>query len=398
MMSAKSTAASTPCRRTGWSVTSAQSSGVLGELEERVALTQRAVLGQGPAGLAHEPDRRALDGLTPQRTDEERLGHAPRLAPEMQAVPAHPVPAGPLAVRWLGYEVGALQAGVEGRARVELENAGSARLARRLRLVPLARRPRQPDPLGRAPDAAPPPPARRARERRGRSARADPAGSLPARVRSRARGPLLALRDRQRAARRGGRGRQARRIRPRRPPPARGRARRRTGTSSTRAAHEEGYAAVGGSLDAGRSRELAAYAPGRRPEPRASPSRSSARRSSHRSRRTATVAGLPAWRPETAEPWLYEPSIYDAGGSRARSTCDLGRRPALNTQRARGAQRDSTRLRRSTVHARPTHAAGCRRRAARAGPRSAGVIGFTQRRIVTTQSYCLTPPGRSSSR
>ena len=28
MMSAKSTAASTPCRRTGWSVTSAQSSGV----------------------------------------------------------------------------------------------------------------------------------------------------------------------------------------------------------------------------------------------------------------------------------------------------------------------------------------------------------------------------------
>jgi len=44
----------------------------------------------------------------------------------MQAVPAHPVPAGPLAVRWLGYEVDALQAGVEGRARVELENAGSA--------------------------------------------------------------------------------------------------------------------------------------------------------------------------------------------------------------------------------------------------------------------------------
>ena len=38
-----------------------------GELEERVALAQRAVLGQRPAGLAHEPDRRALDRLAPQR-------------------------------------------------------------------------------------------------------------------------------------------------------------------------------------------------------------------------------------------------------------------------------------------------------------------------------------------
>src|SRR4051794_21791894 len=44
----------------------------------------------------------------------------------MQAVPAHPLPAGPLAVRWLGYEVSTLQAGVVGRARVELENAGRA--------------------------------------------------------------------------------------------------------------------------------------------------------------------------------------------------------------------------------------------------------------------------------
>ena len=46
-----------------------------GELEERVALAQRAVLGQRAAGLAHEPDRRALDRLAPQRADEERLGH-----------------------------------------------------------------------------------------------------------------------------------------------------------------------------------------------------------------------------------------------------------------------------------------------------------------------------------
>src|SRR3954468_8496463 len=50
----------------------------------------------------------------------------PRLAPEMQAVPAHPVPAGPLAVRWLFHEVEELQAGVVGRAKVDLENAGEA--------------------------------------------------------------------------------------------------------------------------------------------------------------------------------------------------------------------------------------------------------------------------------
>ncbi|MFL6039070.1 MAG: hypothetical protein ACJ74B_10600 [Gaiellaceae bacterium] len=38
----------------------------------------------------------------------------------------HPVPAGPLAVRWLAYELGPVQAGTLAHARVELENAGSA--------------------------------------------------------------------------------------------------------------------------------------------------------------------------------------------------------------------------------------------------------------------------------
>ena len=38
----------------------------------------------------------------------------------------HPVKAGPLAVRWLGYEVDPPRAGVTGRARLVLENAGSA--------------------------------------------------------------------------------------------------------------------------------------------------------------------------------------------------------------------------------------------------------------------------------
>lgn len=44
----------------------------------------------------------------------------------MERVGAHPIPAGPLAVRWLGYELPELRAGVAARARLCLENAGSA--------------------------------------------------------------------------------------------------------------------------------------------------------------------------------------------------------------------------------------------------------------------------------
>ena len=65
MMSANITAASTPWRRTGCSVTSAQSSGLPADLEEVVALADLPVLGQRAPGLAHEPDRRALDVLAP---------------------------------------------------------------------------------------------------------------------------------------------------------------------------------------------------------------------------------------------------------------------------------------------------------------------------------------------
>src|SRR5689334_812821 len=38
----------------------------------------------------------------------------------------HPVPAGPLAVRWHAYELEPVQAGALSRARVSLENAGTA--------------------------------------------------------------------------------------------------------------------------------------------------------------------------------------------------------------------------------------------------------------------------------
>jgi hypothetical protein len=44
----------------------------------------------------------------------------------VQRVGEHPVPAGPLAVRWLAYELDEPRAGVSGKARVRLENAGSA--------------------------------------------------------------------------------------------------------------------------------------------------------------------------------------------------------------------------------------------------------------------------------
>jgi hypothetical protein len=44
----------------------------------------------------------------------------------MERVGEHPVPAGPLAVRWLAYELSEQKAGVTTRARVRLENAGTA--------------------------------------------------------------------------------------------------------------------------------------------------------------------------------------------------------------------------------------------------------------------------------
>lgn len=44
----------------------------------------------------------------------------------METVGEHPVPAGPLAVRWLAYELPELRAGTRGTLRVRARNAGSA--------------------------------------------------------------------------------------------------------------------------------------------------------------------------------------------------------------------------------------------------------------------------------
>ena len=45
------------------------------DLEDPEPLAERAVLLEAAAGLAHEPDRRTLDGLAPAGADEERGGH-----------------------------------------------------------------------------------------------------------------------------------------------------------------------------------------------------------------------------------------------------------------------------------------------------------------------------------
>jgi hypothetical protein len=75
------------------------------------------------------------------------------------------------------------------------------------------------------------------------------------------------------------------------------------------AAHSEGYAAVGGSIDArGSVRELEPYAPGggRKPgfpHPLVLPSLLPPLVPN------TEVAGLPAWQPESDEPWLYDARI-----------------------------------------------------------------------------------------
>ena len=188
--------------------------GLVADLEERVRLPDLAVLRQRAARLAHEPDRRALGRLAARRADEKGLAHRrSRLAAAMERVGEHPVPAGPLAVRWLGYRLPAFRAGARGRrARWCSQNAGTATWRSRGELgVKLSYhwlddrgnpivwdgprdRLRRPRPAGR-----------RGRGRAAR-ARAAAAGPLPARVRPRRGAPLLVRRGRLPRARAGRRG------------------------------------------------------------------------------------------------------------------------------------------------------------------------------------------------
>ena len=213
----------------------------------------------------------------------------------------HPVPAGPLAVRWHAYELDGVQAGTLSRARVELENAGtaawrdlnasyhwlddrgnpivwdgirhpvSAEPGERIELELVMRGPIPPGRYKLAFDLV----------EEGRFWLAELgnfAPELDVDVQPRdASGARLFGAD--------------------------------ADVEEIRAAHEEGYAAVGGSLDIRRRpRELEPYAPGggRNPaftHPLVCPSLLPPLEPNDE------VAGLPAWRPEGDEPWIYDARI-----------------------------------------------------------------------------------------
>ena len=225
----------------------------------------------------------------------------------MQAVPAHAVPAGPLGVRWLAYDLDPPQAGAVGRARVELENAGAAAWHDLFAAYHWL------DQLGNALDwdgLRTPLPQLAPSER----AEADLAIRAPIPP-----GPYrlafdLVLEDRYWLSEIGNAmleldvevlprdaGGAVTHLPPEVEPAP-------DWHERVRAAHEEGYAAVGGSLDAGRHRELRAYRPGGGrnpafPEPLVCPSLLPPLRPN------CEVAGLPAWKPENWEPWIYDGRI-----------------------------------------------------------------------------------------
>lgn len=225
----------------------------------------------------------------------------------MKQVAEHPVPAGPLAVRWRGYELEPPQAGALGRARIELENAGAVAwrdlLAAyhwldelgnalvwdglRTPLPPLAPGDRATVELPvRAP--IPPGPYRLAfdlvlEHRYWLAEIGNAMLDLEVDVLPRDAGEAVA-------------------HLPEGVEPA------PDWHELARAAHGEGYAAVGGSLDAGRRKELRPWAPGsgRNPafaQPLVCPSLLPPLTPN------CVVAGLPAWRPEGGEPWIYDGRI-----------------------------------------------------------------------------------------
>jgi hypothetical protein len=224
----------------------------------------------------------------------------------MQAVPVHDVPTGPLGVRWLAYEVEPPQAGAVGTASVELENAG----AEPWRGLALAYH--WLDELGNAIDwdglrtpvdrlepgeralltaevRAPMPPGRHRLAfdlvLEGRYWLSEIGNSmLEADVEVGPRDATTAVAHL-----------------PAQVEPA------ADWHELVRAAHEEGFAAVGGAIES-RERELRAYRPagGRNPsfaEPLVCPSLLPPLEPN------CEVAGLPAWRAEGWEPWIYDARI-----------------------------------------------------------------------------------------
>jgi len=225
----------------------------------------------------------------------------------MQAVPVHEVPAGPLGVRWLGFELDPPQAGAIGHASVELENAGAATwrdLVAGYHWLDDLGNPIVWDGLRTAvPPLAP-----------GERAAVRPvvrAVMPPGRYRlafdlvlegrcwlSEIGNAMLEVEAE--VGPRDASGRVAHLTPGVEPAP--------DWDELTLAAHAEGYAAVGGSLEAGRTRALRAYRPGGGrnpsfPEPLVCPSLLPPLVPN------CTVAGLPAWRPEGDEPWIYDGRI-----------------------------------------------------------------------------------------
>jgi hypothetical protein len=224
----------------------------------------------------------------------------------VEAVPPHPVPAGPLGVRWLGYELEPLQAGAVGTARVELENAG----AEAWREVMLAYH--WLDELGNAIfwDGIRTPIERLAPAERVTVAARVRAPMPPGRHRlafdlvlehrwwlSEVGNEMLVAdvevgpRDASGAVAH---------LPPEIEPAA-------DWHELVRAAHEEGFAAVGGAIES-RERALRPYRPGggRNPsfaEPLVCPSLLPPLAPN------CEIGGLPAWRPEGAEPWIYDGRI-----------------------------------------------------------------------------------------
>src|SRR5262245_52064808 len=115
MMSANITAASTLCRRTGWSVTSAVSSA--DRLTSKNAWRSRIARYSGSERPACRMNHTGVRSTASRRAARTSNGSTrPRLPPMAK---------GPLAVRWGDWTLDDPHAGTLGRARVELENAGT---------------------------------------------------------------------------------------------------------------------------------------------------------------------------------------------------------------------------------------------------------------------------------
>ena len=258
MMSANITAASTPCRRTGCSVTSAQSSGVWATSQNacrsriaRYSGSERPACRMNHTGVRSTGSRRAAR----TSSGSTRLRLASRvhegLSPSAGATRSPVAP----------------QAGAVEQVRVEVENAGAAAVAERARS---SRTTGSTTATTRSSGTASAPPPRRSRPASASvvaaRARADPARALPVRVRPRGRAPRLVLGARQPDARPGRRRRSARRRAER--GAACGSSRCRTGRSGSARRTRRATRVVAGAIDwpgglfRRRPRALAPYEPG----------------------------------------------------------------------------------------------------------------------------------------